>query len=111
MPESSPPDRPFKALQASYRRQLLFALLEANPQSDTNLDPLHRRLDDPVSDGDDDRRKLELIHNHLPKLDAWGYIDWDQATGQITKGPNWNEIAPLLRLIHDHQEKLPGEWI
>ena len=103
------PDRVFKALQAPYRRHLLFTLLKENPQTDTNLDPLKLHLDGHTSEAIDADR-LQLIHSHLPKLDGWGYIDWEREPGQISKGLNWDEIAPLLQLLHTHQDELPDEW-
>lgn len=36
-----------------------------------------------------------------------GFIEWDRDSGELSKGPNWEEIAPLLRLIHEHREELP----
>ena len=53
----------------------------------------------------------ELFHIHLPKLEEMGYITWDQNTNQISKGPKWDEIAPLLQLIYNHQDELPDKWL
>jgi len=40
-----------------------------------------------------------------------GLIDWDRQSGELSKGPNWNEIAPLLQLIADNRDELPDEWL
>ena len=109
MIDSSTTTRVFEALQVPYRRQLLLALLAANPQSDDDLDPLNRRRGDPASIGDGVDR-IQLVHVHLPKLDDWGFIDWDREAGQVRKGPSWDAIAPILRLIRDHQEDMPDGW-
>ena len=48
---------------------------------------------------------------HLPKLEDMGYISWDRNTNEISKGPAWDDIAPLLKLIYDHQDELPKGWL
>ncbi len=100
-------DSCFRALTDPYRRQLLVALLEHNPQDDDDRDPLNIV--------DDDREpkvlKSELIHVHLPLLEEMGYIQWDRDSNQIRKGPNWEDIEPLLTLIHDHRGELPDDWL
>jgi len=54
--------------------------------------------------------ELTLTHNHLPKLDDAGYIEWDRDTGEISKGPRFDEIEPLLELIENHADELPPGW-
>lgn len=102
--------RAFETLANPYRRQLLLALFDENPQDDDDLDPL-----DLLTDGEtiDDLAvtRLELTHSHLPKLADMGFIEWDREVGELSKGPNWKEIAPLLRLMHEHRDELPDEWL
>jgi len=95
------------ALSNAYRRQLLVALLEHNPQDDRDTDPLD--LLSEVEQGD--ALELALVHSHLPKLEEMGYISWDRKANEINKGPNWDEIAPLLTLIHNHRDELPDGWL
>jgi hypothetical protein len=95
------------ALADPYRRQLLVALLGHNPQDDDDIDPLDRIV---RSETDSKFLKIEMFHTHLPKLDDLGYIEWHRSEGTIHKGPNWDEIAPLLELIHDHRDELPAGW-
>jgi hypothetical protein len=100
-------DEMLDALSHSYRRQLLVALLEHNPQDDDDRDPLKL-----LSEGEEAKvLEMELMHVHLPKLEDMGYISWDRTTNEISKGPNWDDIAPLLKLIHDHQDELPDGWL
>lgn len=101
-------DRVFRALSDRYRRQLLVAMLEHNPQSDDNIDPLETL--DPA-ERDTVRLQTELLHNHLPRLEAMEYVEWDRESGEISKGPEWDELAPLLHLIEDHREELPDGWL
>jgi len=95
------------ALANPYRRQLLVALLEHNPQDDDDPDPLN--LD--AATGEPDVLETELVHNHLPRLEDKGYIVWDRERKKISKGPNWEEIAPILELVHDHRDELPEGWL
>lgn len=96
----------FVALSNPYRRQLLVALLDHNPQDDHDRDPLNI-----VSDNvDPEVPEITLRHSHLPKLEQMGFITWDRETKEISKGPDWNEIEPLLTLIHEHQDELPKGW-
>lgn len=45
--------------------------------------------------------EAELKRNHLPELEAAGYIEWDRETGEISKGPKFHEIEPALRSMMD----------
>ncbi|WP_348613596.1 DUF7344 domain-containing protein [Halobaculum rarum] len=107
MQKSQPTDNLFEILANPYRRQLLVALLDHNPQDDRDLDPLGVASDEV----DPEVLEIELVHTHLPKLADLGYVSWNRDTNEISKGPNWEEIAPLLQLIHDHQDELPDDWL
>lgn len=54
--------------------------------------------------------RTALYHVHLPKLAEAGYIEWNKDTHTIRRGPNFDEIAPLLRLMAEHEDKLPAGW-
>ena len=101
------PDTCFRALTDPYRRQLLISLLDHNPQDDDDRDPLNI-IDDDI---EPEVLEIELIHGHLPMLEEMRYIRWDRDTNEINKGPKWEDIAPLLTLIHDHQDELPENWL
>jgi hypothetical protein len=100
-------DVALEALSNPYRRQLLLALLAENPQDDTDRDPLD------LIDDDTEAELLEtaLVHAHLPKLESMGFIEWDRESGQISTGPEWAEIAPLLELIANHRDELPEGFL
>ena len=102
--------RAFEALANAYRRQLLLALFEANPQDDDDLDPFDLLAEGETTD-DLAATRLKLTHSHLPKLVDMGFIDWDREAGELSKGPNWNEIGPLLRLMYEHRDELPDGWL
>lgn len=97
----------FVALSNSYRRQLLVALLEHNPQDDYDRDPLNIVSEDV----EPEVLELSLYHRHLPKLEQMGFVTWDRETNEIRKGPDWNEIEPLLTLMYDHRDELPEDWL
>jgi hypothetical protein len=105
-----PASRAFDALANPYRRQLLLAMHEANPQDDDDLDPLGLLAPGETTD-DLDATHLRLHHVHLPKLVELDFIEWDRESGELSKGPEWAEIAPLLTLIDDHRDELPEEWL
>lgn len=98
-------DKVLEALADPYRRQLLLALIEHNPQDDGDPDPLniHPEDDDPLS-------KLNIFMGHLPKLDSMGIIEWNKEDDEIFKGPDWTEFEPLLQLIAENKDQLPEEW-
>lgn len=101
-------DTHLTALANPYRRQLLVALLKHNPQEDNAIDPLNAIAS---TDTKPERIRTELVHNHLPKLADIGYIDWEKDRGKLSKGPSWDEISPLLRLVHEHRDELPDGWL
>ncbi|WP_157533204.1 DUF7344 domain-containing protein [Haloferax profundi] len=96
----------FEALANPAQRELLFALADANPSGDETLDP----ADLLASDGEVDvpeRTQIGLYHVHLPKLDELGFIDWDRETGQICTGDGWNDVAPVLDVIQENEDRFP----
>jgi len=104
-------DRVFDAMGHRYRRRLLFALLDENPQDAADPQGAEAALLPGSGDADADRVRAMIVHSHLPKLDATGYVDWDRETGKIRKGPAWEEIAPLLALLEAHGDELPDDWL
>ena len=99
-------DEVMNALANVQRRKLLIALLEHNPQDDM-----------PVviadSDGETDaiERLVAMQHVHLPKLVEYGFIEWNEDTHEVMKGPTFDEIRPLLELLDDHEDELPDDWL
>jgi hypothetical protein len=100
-------DTALVALSNPYRRQLLLALLISNPQDDSDTDPLGVLADH----ADDEELESLLLHVHLPKLEAAEVIEWNRETGDISTGPEWDTIAPLLQLIHDNRDELPDGYL
>jgi hypothetical protein len=92
------------ALGHIQRRKLLVALLDHNPQDES-----------PAVIADEDTEALDNLismkHVHLPKLEMYGFIDWDQEHNEVNKGPNFHEIKPLLELVQGHEDELPADWV
>jgi hypothetical protein len=84
-----------------HRRRLLFALMRENPQSDetetVGPEASHRQ------------QAILMRHVHLPKLEGSGYIDWDRTSSRVTKGPQFDEIEPLLTLLVENSGTLSDD--
>ena len=99
-------DDALDAIANLQRRRLLVALLEHNPIDDA-----------PVVIADDDaeaeavERLVQIKHVHLPKLEEYGFIEWDRDTHEVIKGPRFDEIRPMLELLVDHEDELPPGWL
>lgn len=104
MDQVQPVGLAFEALANPYRRRLLLALLDANPRKDEELDPLDLLAE---ADNTDDLAvtRSELEHTHVPKLADLGFVEWNRESGGLSRGPNWEEIAPFLRLMQEYQEE------
>ncbi|MEY7848614.1 hypothetical protein AB7C87_05360 [Natrarchaeobius sp. A-rgal3] len=94
-------DQIAEALGDQERRQILLELLDHNP------------VDGPEALEENDTREteeheVELVHTHLPKLDDMGYIVWDRDHDNILKGPNWEEIESVVRLLSDNRAQIPN---
>jgi hypothetical protein len=98
-------DIAFEMLGNPHRRRLLLALKERNPRDDVTIP-------EEIHTGDEDLELLqaEMYHTHLPKLEAAGYISWDRETHEVVKGPKFDEIRPILRLLDEHADELPDGW-
>jgi len=100
-------DDVFDALSHRQRRQILSALLASNPRSEHELRP---SADGPAAADRGDSRTV-LRHVHLPSLAEAGFVDWDRSAATVRRGPRFHEVEPVLRLLVDHQDELPGEWV
>ena len=65
------------------------------------------------SEEDEDglQRLIEMRHTHLPKLVEYGFVEWDRDTHEVVKGPEFDEIEPLLELLDEHDDELPEGWL
>lgn len=95
-----------RSLAAKDRRRLLHDLRREEP-----LDTAESTTVVANGSGRDlDELETELHHVHLPKLADAGYIEHDRETGEVRRGPKFDEIAPLLQLMANHPDELPDGW-
>jgi len=97
----------FSALAHEYRRQLLVALLEHDALTGTEVS---HYTHEHVGEKELDRLKLEMVHTHFPKLEEMGVIQWDSGPLVVRRGPQFEEIQPLLELLQNHANELPDDW-
>ncbi|WP_254538660.1 DUF7344 domain-containing protein [Halomarina litorea] len=102
--DSASLDTMLDMLSNSHRRRILLAVSDHNPRHEDEF-----TLDE-LDDDNGRRLKISLRHAHLPKLADKGYIEWDPDTQTIRRGPNFDDIAPLLRLMEEHHDELPDDW-
>lgn len=108
-PNSQPSmDTALDVLANRYRRGVLVALLDHNPQDD---DDPQIPGDIELADEDLETLQIHMTHTHLPKLEDAGFIEWDRDTNTVRKGPRFDEIRPLLDLMQNHADELPDGWL
>lgn len=97
----------FTALSHSTRRRILLSLVAIESRDRAEYVPEKWGPDAE----EHDQFELTLYHNHLPHLDEAGLVDWDPESDTIARGPRFEEILPALRLLDEHEDQLPGEWL
>jgi len=92
-------DTAFAALADEDRRQLLSTLATT-----TEGDPPVRLSDDLLATTPDPSGVATRFHHvHLPKLSSMGYVEWDPESGTVRRGPAFDELSPLLEVLHEQQ--------
>lgn len=90
----------------------LVALLVGEPRRRLLVDLLDSQtIDIDERAGDDDIRRWEYEFRYLPPLEDAGVIRWDHETDTVTRGENWREIEALVRLLDEHADELPDDWL
>ena len=99
-------DRTLDALAHPYRRRILALVSDHTPRDEDEFGV------GGLATEDDDLELLttELYGVRLPRLTEAGYVQWDGGAKTIRRGPNFDEIAPLRRLMTDHEDELPEGW-
>jgi hypothetical protein len=90
----------FEILSHEYRRYVLWVLADPDRRTEDGLGTILR------SEGDEepDVLELELRHNHLPKLDDYGLVDWNPSAETLTRGPRFAEIEPFLDVLDEDRD-------
>jgi len=98
--DRSPLDRAMDALAADTRRQLLASLHDAAP-------PVGVAVSEAV---DDPEPSSELHHVHVPKLERYGYVEVTHDEALLYRGPRFEEVAAVMRVVEANASELPGTW-
>ncbi|KAB1194498.1 ArsR family transcriptional regulator [Haloferax sp. MBLA0076] len=101
-------DQLFALLSHHYRRQILVLLAASNPRTVDAVTQVC--LGSREGGREEERIRIGLHHVHLPKLEAEGYLEWDQTTDTIRRGQDFEAIEPALELLTAHPDALPGTW-
>lgn len=51
--------------------------------------------------------ELQLTHSHLPKLEDEGLVEWNRDAQTVTRGPEFEEIEPVLHALAVNADKFP----
>jgi hypothetical protein len=97
-------DTAFELLADSYRRRLLLGLLTADQETEVSVRDI-------VEQETLEALRTRMRHSHLPKLEAAGVIRWDREANAVTRGPNFEQLRPLLQLMDRHAAELPEGWL
>ena len=90
------------------RRRFIITALHEEESPTTSLEELATRLagweldvpDETILENEFDRRKFELHHRHLPRLDDCGVIEFDQGNESIAETKRTEHYYDLIQHIH-----------
>lgn len=102
--DPGPWNRVFEALAAEPRRRLLFSLSKSPDGEPVFLPDGVVGSDEDVAPG---HLELTLRHVHLPKLAKSGYVRWETGPLRAYRGPDFEEVNAVGRVILDAVPDLP----
>jgi hypothetical protein len=116
----------FELLTADRRRQVLLLLNEtdsielpeglltrgrAQPRETAGEGPVSP--ESPVAEDHEDGATLgleiDLYHDHLPKLENEGLVEWDRESRVVSRGPAFEAVAPALQVLATNQDAFPED--
>ncbi len=100
-------DKLLHSVSNAQRRRLLVHMLYHNPKDEDKI----YTGDIETTDEQIATLLIEMQHTHLPLLEDYGFINWDRERHEVTKGPNFGEIRPVLEMMVKHQDELPDDWL
>lgn len=98
-------DIAFDPLAHVHRRKLLVALLESEPREGVTV-----ILSDSDGEYSVTERRLPISREHLSELAEYGFVEWDSETQEVSPGPNFDEISPVLESLTTHDDEPPPDW-
>lgn len=93
------------------RRRVLFRLRTVGRTTAPDLGRYLAAVDRGVDPGEVDEidgprpATIALYHDHLPRLDEHGVVDYDRTAGEITPGPNFDEVEPIVASLERAAEQ------
>lgn len=87
----------FSLLASAERQQVLIELWEG--RGTTRVDELSRRIaagDDERSSNDAEYIEIQLVHNHLPRLEAYGAIEYDERGRDVRLTATGENLKSIL---------------
>ena len=112
-------EQALRLLADENRYRVLLTLCECGPDDQYRVEAMLERLAETTlgegnrESGTDDaieRLAVELRHNHLPQLEERDVIDWDEEANAIARGPSFDDVRPVVELLRDNSDELPGDW-
>jgi hypothetical protein len=110
----------FDLLRADARRQLLVTLCDVDSvdvsegirtRGAVSSRPTSTGPQGPAdADGGPTAAEIQLYHTHLPKLESHGVVEWDREAETVTRGPQFDDVAPTVRLLATNAGTLPGSF-
>ena len=101
-------DTKLSVLANSHRRRLL-SILAQTPAANEPIATSRAVQADGGNPSDGDGKhpeSLKLYHVHLPKLADHGYVDWNREARTVARGPQFENILPLLTALNEMQDAL-----
>lgn len=95
------------SLRHPARRSILLTLAAENPGEEDDF----TIPDFDAGDEDFELFRAKVRYEHLPRLERAGLIEWDREADTVTRGPDFEEVRPLVTLVRDHRDELPDDWI
>ncbi|MFP8955266.1 hypothetical protein ACLI4Y_00955 [Natrialbaceae archaeon A-CW3] len=90
------------------RRQIVVSLLDAPAGQRV---PLPESAINPNVPADPETIRHELHHRHLPMLADHGFIEWESNPFVATRGPRFEEVAVVMKAIHDAASDVPDSLV
>lgn len=97
-------DRLLDILCHTHRRQILTRLSDRDSRDEDEFDQRAPGIST-------ESLANELFHYHLQKMAEADFIYWDPERRVVRRGPRFDEIAPLIDLMANHNDELPTGWL
>lgn len=96
----------FDALSTARCRYVLYLLLENEYSNVTDLALQiaaweEDRSVEEVSDGEHERVSLSLMHNHLPRLADYGFVEYDRRSGDIVRAAGFEAVDDAVEQVRE----------